>query len=528
MKFGHIKFGFVIIFTLILSGCGSDKVKETNNLTETIDMGNVKYAIPLEIKSKKLNGSDAVELLSKKENVLGLAYVDSNTSSSKIMKTVNMERTHSAKITTAGIESIYNGLQSDDNTKSVSLQSAQSFKKPYAFTISDYRVITDNPISLSTVQKQIMGYLDGNTTGFTTTAAESNVTDYRVLILYGLYQKSDLYLVSIVSQSDYSEQQTLASAMINASSYIPNNGTFQKQTQTFKTGVGKNKMDFLFVVDDSGSMSDDQDALSEAADDFTREMKNSGVNYRSAIITTSYGISDNEDGDANRILQDVGIIENNETLLKNNLVLGTRGSNTETGIYNAEQALQSIAKGDEEDGSVTALGMPQKDADLSVIIISDEPSQYRYRSNRNDFNVSNNLFTKRDITVYGIIENLSGYRNTSGNLDEYNLSQYDDLVDATGGIYADIKSTDSNGSLDFSNIMHKIARDAGGVASQFSLKNWATIITEVKVSEKSVLNNAINGYTYNQANKSIVFHGTALPEANSTVEIEYKFYQYED
>lgn len=309
---------------------------------------------------------------------------------------------------------------------------------------------------------------------------------------------------------------------------VPNNATFQKQTETFKTGVGKSKMDFLFVVDDSGSMSDDQDALSEAANDFTREMKNSGVNYRSAIITTSSGISDKESGDANRILQDVGIIENNETRLKNNLVLGTRGSNTETGIYNAEQALQSSVKGDEEDGSVTALGMPQKDADLSVIIISDEPSQYRYRSNRNDFNVSNNLFTKRGITVYALIENLSGYRNTSGNLDEYNLSQYDDLVDATGGIYADIKSTDANGSLDFSNIMHKIARDAGGVASQFSLKNWVTIITEVKVSEKSILNNAVNGYTYNQANKSIVFHGTALPEANSTVTIEYKFYKYED
>ncbi|NKQ41208.1 MAG: VWA domain-containing protein [Sulfurovum sp.] len=510
----------MIAFAVI--GCGGGGTPDTpDSNTDTTKLGNLKYVTPSGVTAKKLTGgTEGAALSAKSGKISGLVIVQGSSSSPKMMKAINMNPAKSARIAGSGINDIYAGLNADTNTDSIALQSSQSFQNPYVFTVSDYRVIINNAMTPAALSQQILGYIDANATGYPVADPSApSTTDLRALILYGSYQGSDVYLVAVVPQAEYAVLRITVNAIINAASFIPNNATLQSKTETFTTGTGSSKMDFLFVVDDSGSMGDDQDALAKAAEDFTREMSSAGVNYRSAIVTTSSGIEDSMNGDANRILREVGIIENNETRLKEKLVAGTSGSTTETGIWNAEQALQST-------GSATALGMPQTAADLAVIIISDEPSQYTDRSGGVDFNVSSNLFVTRGITVYGIFENLSPWDSTTGNLDDYNRSQYDDLVDVTGGIYADIKSTDSNGDLDFSNIMQKIASDAGGIASQFTLMNWATVVTEVKVGGSIIVANATNGYSYNQANKSIVFYGTAIPVANSTVTVKYQYYQY--
>ncbi len=258
-------------------------------------------------------------------------------------------------------------------------------------------------------------------------------------------------------------------------------------------------------------MSEEQTAIATAASNFTAEMSTSGLAYRSAIITTGYN-AEQLSGAANSILRDVGIIENNDTLLEQKLVAGTSGSATETGIWNAERVLQSTAEGDATDGTVTTLGMPQNGATLSVIILSDEPSQYTSRSGGIVFDPLSNMFIDRNITVYSIVDadNSKGYGGAG---------QYDDLSTATGGITADIDQSD------FADIMRKIAQDAGGVASAYTLDYFAIAIFNVSVNGSTIPFDAVNGWTYVQRSKSIVFHGTYVPTAGDTVQVNYLYVQ---
>ena len=492
--------------------------------TSTVDLGNVSYSVPNDVKADKISGVDGAILTSgSKQEVAGFVQVLGSATPKVAGLLASAQRMQN------GVADAYSQLQADTNIDSISLLSSQSLQTPYAFTIAQYKLVTVQGMRPLEVANGIVTTLSGGTaTGLPLADPNAPIdTVFRFILLYGDYQGTTFYIAVVIPENQFAQYSAVGSSITNAASVAPSGQTLQNITDSFTTSTGSQNADFLFVVDDSGSMGDDQDALAKAAKDFTAEMSGSGVAYRSAIITTGYGADDNVSGAAYSILRNVGIIENNDSMLEQELVAGTSGSATETGIWNAEQALQSVASGDSANGAVTALGMPKSGASLSVIIISDEPSQYSYRAGV-DFNVSDNLFLDRNIAVYSIIKPGYNYA-TTGIFDEYNSSQYDDLSMATGGIFASIENTviDSNGTaqLDFSVIMKQIAQDAGGAASQFILAHPAAVINEVKVNGTVVPADAANGYTYVQASTTIVFHGTSLPPSGATIEVKYEYYQ---
>lgn len=59
------------------------------------------------------------------------------------------------------------------------------------------------------------------------------------------------------------------------------------QCETFTSGTSA--VDFLFVVDDSCSMADDQTALADSAAAMATSLNNSSLDWRIALVTTSYG-----------------------------------------------------------------------------------------------------------------------------------------------------------------------------------------------------------------------------------------------
>ena len=507
----YIKFLITSIVFLSLIGCGGNGDEATSTV-KVFEMSNTKYQVPKNVKlvDSKIQGTTAT-MMSTGTNEEVAAFIQElgvATSSSK-----------SYKITQKGLATAFSQLNnSTGSIDSISLFSSQSFQTPYTFTIANYKVSTNQEIEPLTLAGEIVKILSGNTaTEFPLAASNAPVdTFFRLVLLYGEYEASSFYIAVVIPEKLYSQYQTQSNDITNAARVIPKGKTLTTSKKSFTQSTGKTNADILFVVDDSGSMSDDQDALSQAADDFSEEMTSSGLTYRSAVITTSYGATDHTSGHAYRILRRAGIIENNNTLLKQSLVAGTNGSTTETGIWNAEQALQSVAKGNSLNGAVTMAGMPKTNSTLSVVILSDEPSQYRYRSNGRDFNVSNNLFKDRGIRVYSLIETQSSSLNST---------QYDDLSSETGGIHSNIRNIDATGSLDFSGFMQQIAQDAGGAASSFVLPNPATVINEVKVNGTVVAENASNGYTYVQSSHSIVFHGTAIPPSGATILVSYDYYQ---
>ena len=508
------------LFFLSLIGCGGDDTKNDEPKAITFDMDKTSYQVPDGVKviDAKIEGVTA-KMMSTGTNEEVAAFVQEVGSATQTPKNY--------KILRKGVESAYRQLVSAGGSiDALSLLSTQNFTTPYGFTIAHYKLATNKEVEPLTLAGEIISTLSGGVAKGLPLAAENAPVDtlFRLVLLYGEYEGSSFYIAVVVPEKLYSQYETQSSGFVNAARVVPKGKTLTTLSEKFSQNSGTQKADFLFVVDDSGSMSDDQDALSQAADDFSDEMTSSGLSYRSVVITTGYGADDATNGAAYSILRNTGVIENNTTLLKQSLVAGTYGSATETGIWNAERSLQSTALSDSTDGAVTLAGMPQSGATLSVIIISDEPSQYRYRSSYQDFNVSDNLFLDRNIRVYSIIQPDYSY-STTGIFDQYNRSQYDDLSAITQGLYTDIRNKDTNGSLDFSIFMKKIAQDAGGAASSFILAHSASAINEVKVNGSVVVESTTNGYTYVQSSKAIVFHGTAIPTSGASIQVSYNYYQ---
>jgi len=147
----------------------------------------------------------------------------------------------------------------------------------------------------------------------------------------------------------------------------------------------------------------------------------------------------------------------------------------------------------------------QPSASLSVIIISDEPSQYNQRAGRN-FDPNDNLFISRDYRVYAIVTPADELR-----------SQYDDLADASGGSTASI-----SGLTAFPAIMELIAGNATGAASRYRLSQVpvsGSIV--VQVNGVAIDNNNIDGWQYRASSNSIVFFGSNRPAGGATVEVIY-------
>lgn len=271
----------------------------------------------------------------------------------------------------------------------------------------------------------------------------------------------------------------------------------------FTVAGGSNLADFLFVIDNSGSMSDNQNALADAADSFIGVMQSSGLDFAIGTINTGSTVEladTNSDGAFTSAL----------TEFRDDVVgQGTSGSATETGIFNAEQALLSTALGDSADGVVTTEGYPRAGASLSVVILSDEKSQYERRSGGVSFDPQINLFTERNYTVYSLIESADA-----------SDSQYDDLALATGGSFGDIGA-----SQDLSAFMEEISKNAGGVSSSFELPEAVDPVTlEVRKNSQvvPVSQDALNGWIYRPLSNTVLLRGSALPTDGDVITIRYE------
>jgi hypothetical protein len=284
---------------------------------------------------------------------------------------------------------------------------------------------------------------------------------------------------------------------------------------------------FLFVIDDSGSMDDDIDAVKQAISDFGDAVTNAHLNFRAGVISTADGI-ETKYGHANRVLYNTGVIENNISLLEEKVVLQTCGTGytwIETGIYNAEYSLSEGGFAREEMGISDS-------SPVSIIIVSDEPSQYTSRNYSSSFDPENNIFLDNNWTVYSILREDSCYTYSWGyTYCSDNSGQYDDLSVATGGLVANIRNEDANGNLDFSDIMSEIAKQSSSNAIGFALQKEKVIIPSITVSidragtvvSEAIANSEIDGWMYVESSNSVLFMGESAPKDGDTVVITYSY-----
>ncbi len=445
---------------------------------------------------------------------------------------------------TVALNSETNASELVDSYESLMSSNGATLGMSYSSTgrtelLSGYMVTANYNLTLTTSSKptdlanELVQLIGVNTAGGTVTnlptaqSTEQYHTDYTMTIGALYVSDTDVVVaVTVVPQTLVGTYSSLTGNLTNTSNVTTSAATLTSTSDSFTAQSGSGLADFLFVIDNSGSMSSEQTAISTAASDFTTIISNSGLDYRIATITTDDSTLRDEYSD--------GGFTADLTEFQSDVMPGIYGSYTESATYEAEEALQSISAGDTTDGSVAAEGFPRSGASLSVIIMSDEADYYDERLYYDDytaysacnvgwddgaecFDENDNLFIDRGYRVYSIVDTAAtdsyGYQN-------YNYGgEYMTLSNNTGGSYADIGDTTA-----FSAIMSNIALAAGGASSSYTLAHTplSSSIT-VTVDGSSVNQSTTDGWSYNQSANTIVFFGSSIPAGGASIVVSYDY-----
>lgn len=330
-----------------------------------------------------------------------------------------------------------------------------------------------------------------------------------------LYDSADrIFVAAVVVPTDLAgSYKGLTDLLTDPNNAVERGTELADQADTFEGTGGGGVADFLFVVDNSGSMSTAQTSLANAASAFSSVLNGSGLDFQLGVITT-----DSSD------LRGGGFTDATTTFEEVVNNLGTQGSNSESGIFHAEEALES-------GGSADNAGFPREDAQMSVVMISDEADQYTSYSGGAEFDTSSNLFLDNGYIVHAIVDTEPTISAFDSEFDNPNYGEtYIELANNTGGSRAPIITWDDDGQrqerdeADFTQIMTAIAQKAGGAASQFTLTETPVPSTISVTNEgTAVARDSADGWTYNSSANAVVFNGTEIPDSGDTIEVSYKY-----
>lgn len=230
----------------------------------------------------------------------------------------------------------------------------------------------------------------------------------------------------------------------------------QCETFTASTAV----VDFLFVVDDSGSMANSQTYLAQAANEVERKLQESSIDWRLGMVTTTYPTSGRTNykvlrNFTNNINQFKAWLTQNSTCSNGQCTnapagtttcsantqcwVGINGSGTEKPFLAAQQAVQYITASTTTNPNERL----RPDAKLVIVVLTDTADFSG--GNINDFinffaNPTGNPANQK-IGVHGII---CPYGQTCGQgEDPNNNTRLTDVFEATGGVYGSIRSESS-------------------------------------------------------------------------------------
>lgn len=145
------------------------------------------------------------------------------------------------------------------------------------------------PLSFSNDILQLIGLNKngGTVSSLPSLSGTSASTSYRLALTVQYYDPSAVVIiVSLVPDASYSTYSTVIASLGDGSNVVNTAATLTSSSDFFTAQGGRGKADFLFVIDNSGSMSDEQTAVSQAATEFGAAIQASGLDYMMGVITT--------------------------------------------------------------------------------------------------------------------------------------------------------------------------------------------------------------------------------------------------
>ncbi|KDM90535.1 hypothetical protein EA58_16560 [Photobacterium galatheae] len=347
------------------------------------------------------------------------------------------------------------------------------------------------------LQQMAVNQIGGATDTLTPASTEVAAMQFQLDIVVSYLQPTDSLIITatLVDKNNVDLYADVISATTSENISAALGSTLELQADWFRAvEQTTSKADFLFVIDNSGSMSDEQNKLSSMTQSFINTIGASGIDFKVGTITTDTDV-----------LRGVGFTHD-ASQIETDFIPGTSGSATERGIWFAEKSLDPV------NGTVTLAGYPRTGASMSVIIVSDEPSQYG--STPQPFDPSQNLFVDNGYRVYAIVKPGDASR-----------SQYDDLAVATLGKVLNIDQIS-----EYDSFMNTVANNAGATSAGYKLSLAAThqILSSslsVKVDGVDVPRSTVDGWQYYPLSQSVVFTGAAIPPVGAQIYIAYQYVQ---
>ncbi|MBI2891814.1 MAG: VWA domain-containing protein [Nitrospirae bacterium] len=299
--------------------------------------------------------------------------------------------------------------------------------------------------------------------------------------------------------------------------------------------VNSNLVDILWVIDDSGSMSQEQKNLASNFDAFFTQLQAMGLDYHLGVTTTDCDVSGNC-GALRSLASGAKYLAPSTPNAKSEWATlstpGTWGSAFERPLLAAREALSSRVT----DGKNA--GFRRSGASLVVILVTDEIDQswegsytYSYTAGATSPQLFIDFLAAQAATVFAITGDpadafsAGGCSSTNGSADEGN--SVIEVAQATGGAWASICSGT------FAPTLSLISQAVGTAASQFKLARPAVpsrirVFVEDIEARRSVTiggTGAVtrtDGFIYDIVSRTISFVGSQLtPQPGQTVKVIY-------
>jgi len=257
-------------------------------------------------------------------------------------------------------------------------------------------------------------------------------------------------------------------------------------------------VDILWVIDNSGSMGNEQADLADNFNLFIQDFITRGIDFKMAITTTdgrsSYaGVMR---GDTNQLTDEAAAANESQFVqnFQNWIRVGTNGSGTEMGLYGSKRFFERYQD------------WARPNAYLAVVYVSDEQD---YSSGA----VQNYVDALRALkSNAGYIKPYSIVTTENPNSQESLGTRYVELTNGMNGVVADMHRP-----------FYDTLRDFGGsilnLLDSFPLSN-APIDNQIRITLNG--QELTSGWTYDAQNRVVRFDPTQIPDAGSIVIAYYR------
>jgi hypothetical protein len=337
----------------------------------------------------------------------------------------------------------------------------------------------------------------------------------------------------------------------------------QAKTDSFKQDtIANDKIDILFVVDNSGSMSNEQNNLGNSFESFISNFTQRNLDFHIGVISTDHitttgwwtctGAYANLNNCAYPNIQNAGpgsllsktgndryLTKNSSNLIDQfaqNVALGIRGGGNEAGVL---AAIKFFNLGLSGPGGWNS-GFLRDEALLTIIFVSDEDEtkavgtsnigQYirRFETEKNArletlYSTLSSLKPGKPelLSAHAVIAPSSSECPTVGG-DSGNPS-----IPGIGLVYKEAAArisgpnSFSNICTDFSPAISQLGEDLVKLLTKFKLVQVPTGQIEIRVDGVLIPRDATNGWEYLAETNEVEFRGSGIPSANAQISVSY-------